>query len=354
MESRERVSWLVSWVWLPLAVLSFPTAVRAEAPTYSIYELQVSDAAHDWQSAHFGEIVKCVGGVVTHKFKQRFALQDPTAGSEWAAIEVRGYPVYPSGIEVGDQVDFDSVYVDEFRGATVLQYYSASGHVVNSSGNPLPEPLSLSLWDIRYPAHPEDCERYAAMLVSVAEEITIGALDLGAHLDNYELLGAWGDSAWASDYANTDIDTTYHVESGECYQELVGVLQRYTYEPDWDYYQLLPRGNDDYTLCGTDVAWEPEGREGAIWLAAPCPSPFAAQAVIRFGIPGESADVRVGVFDATGRRLRAWSTRSQGGGLQQVIWDGNDRDGHPVAAGVYFIRLSAGRESVSRRIVCIR
>ncbi len=354
MESRERASWLVSWVWLLLTILFLPAVVQAEAPTYSIYELQVSDAAHDWQSAHYGEIVKCVGGIVTHKFKQRFALQDPAAGSEWAAIEVRGYPVYPSGIEVGDQVDFDSVYVDEFRGATVLQYYSASSHVVNSSANPLPEAISLSLWDIRYPAHPQDCEPYAAMLVSVAEEITIGALDLGAHADNYQLIGAWGDTAWASDYANTDIDTTYYVESGQCYRELVGLLQRYTYEPDWDYYQLLPRGNDDYTLCGTGVAWEPGRGDGATWLAAPRPNPFAAQTVIRFEIAGESADVRVGVFDATGRRLRAWSTRSHGSGPRQVVWDGSDGDGRPVAAGVYFVRVSSGGKSLSRRIVCVR
>ena len=56
------------------------------------------------------------------------------------------------GLEVGDQADFDSVYVDEYRGATVLQYYSASSHVVNSSGNPLPDPIPLSIWDLRYPA----------------------------------------------------------------------------------------------------------------------------------------------------------------------------------------------------------
>ena len=124
----------------------------AEAPAYNIRELQYSDAASDWKSPHYGEIVKCVGGVVTHKFKQRFALQDPALGSEWAAIEVRGYPVYPTGIEVGDQVDFDSVYVDEYKGVTVLQYYNASSHTVNSHGNPLPEPVSISVWPIRYPA----------------------------------------------------------------------------------------------------------------------------------------------------------------------------------------------------------
>jgi hypothetical protein len=345
---------LAALALLPFATALLPAVAGAEAPTYSIYELQVSAAAHDWQSAHFGEIVRCVGGVVTHKFKQRFALQDPAAGSEWAAIEVRGYPVYPLGIEVGDQVDFDSVYVDEFRGATVLQYYNASSHVVNSSGNPLPAPFPLSLWDIRYPAHPEDCERYASMLISIAEEVTIGALDLGAHADNYELIGAFGDTAWASDYGNTDIDSTYYVSSGECYRELVGLLQRYTYEPEWDYYQLLPRGNADYTPCGTGVVWEPGKPDVAIWVAIPRPNPFAAQTLIRFGIPGASADAELGIFDATGRRIRSWSARSQGGAAQQVIWDGNDHDGRAVGAGVYFVRLSSRGEFVSRRFVCVR
>ena len=218
----------------------------AQAPVYNIYELQHSDAAHDWQSLHLGEIVGCTGGVVTHKFRQRIVLQDTTFGSEWAAIEVRGYPVYPTGIEIGDQVDFDSVFVDEYRGATVLQYYNASSHIVQSGGHPMPEPVALSVQEIRYPPHPEDSERYAAMLVTLVEPVHVGAMDLGGHDDNYELIGAFGDTAWASDYANTEIDTAYYVSAGECYCRLTGVLQRYDDDGEWDYYQLLPRDADDY------------------------------------------------------------------------------------------------------------
>ncbi|MFH1145035.1 MAG: FlgD immunoglobulin-like domain containing protein [Candidatus Eisenbacteria bacterium] len=328
-----------------------PAPAPIRAPSYTIYEIQVSDAAHNWESPHLGEVVACPGGIVTHKYRQRFTLRDPDLGDEWAAIEVRGYPVYPTGIEIGDQVDFDNVYVDEYRGETVLQYYSASSHTINSHGNPLPEPVALTLWDVRYPAHPEDCERYSGMHVAIDEQIRIGARDLGAHGDNYELAGA-SDTAWASDYANTDIDSTYCVATGECYRRITGVLQRYCLEEQWDYYQILPTGLDDYEPCDSGVGDGPALPGIDLRLPAPHPNPFLHEARIPF-VLARPARVRVEVFDATGRRVDLLFHGPKGAGAHELTWDGRTRLEERVLPGIYLVRVTAGARVLTRRLCFI-
>ncbi|MBU1699448.1 MAG: hypothetical protein KJ970_17670 [Candidatus Eisenbacteria bacterium] len=326
----------------------FTGSAYADRETYNIYELQISDAGNDWNSYHYAEIVRCVGGIVTHKFKQRFTLQDPSLGTEWAAIEVRGYPVYPTGIEVGDQVDFDNVYVDEYAGVTVLQYYAASSHVINSSGHVIPDPVPVALRNIRYPAHPEDCERYASMLISVTEEMMIGAMDLGKADDNYELIGA-ADTAWASDYANTDIDTTYIVESGECYGRYIGVLQRYYTEGEWDYYQLLPRGNDDYTPCGTDVGDGIDDICNTAGTLFPSPNPFQVRTRIPFMLAASSA-VRCDIFDLSGRRVATLIDGGMQPGYHEVSWNGCGRSGRKLPTGAYLVRIRTRDNDFSGKI----
>lgn len=320
-----------------LVVVMEPALARA--PAYDIHELQHSGPELDWKSPHRGEIVKCVGGIVTHKFRQRIILQDPSLGAEWSAIEVRGYPVYPLGIEIGDQVDFDNVYVDEYRGVTTLQYYSASSHVVNSSGHPLPTAHPLSVWDLRRPAHPEDTERYASLLVRLTEEVTIGALDLGAHQDNYELLGYFGETAWGSDYGNVEIDSTYYVATGQCYLRLIGIIQRYDDDAQWDYYQLLPRKLSDYTACGTAV--DAEAEADGFRLCPVRSNPARRTAGIAFELP-RAGEVRLEVLDAGGRRVGVLAEGWRAAGRHEASWTGAGTAGAPAPTGVYFLRLSAG------------
>ena len=339
------MAWTASWMLAGLEAQE-----TQEAPTYDIYELQHSGPENDWASPHEGEIVRCVGGIVTHKFRQRIVLQDPSLGPAWAAIEVRGYPVYPTGIEVGDQADFDSVYVDEYRGVTVLQYYNASSHAVNSSGNDLPAPLPLSVWNFRYPPHPEDAERYAAMLVALPEHMTIGARDLGHHGDNYEIVSAGGDVAWGSDYANSDIDSTYYVASGDCYMQLTGIIQRYVNDT-WDYYQFLPRGVADYIACSAAVPSE-ERAARLQWIAGG-PNPFTDE--LRFVVElGGEGPVAAEVLEPTGRCIAQLLPGSARSGAVRFSWTGRDAGGRRVPSGIYFICVDAGADRLVRRVSLTR
>jgi flagellar hook assembly protein FlgD len=59
----------------------------------------------------------------------------------------------------------------------------------------------------------------------------------------------------------------------------------------------------------------------------------------------------VAVFDVDGRRVRTLVDATLGAGPHEARWDGADASGRAVGAGVYFVRLAAAGQAVSRRLV---
>ncbi len=71
------------------------------------------------------------------------------------------------------------------------------------------------------------------------------------------------------------------------------------------------------------------------------PNPFNPRTEIGFSLP-RSAVVRLGVFDAAGRRVRVLvDGEALAAGDHLVAWDGRDAGGRSAAAGLYFYRLEA-------------
>ena len=83
------------------------------------------------------------------------------------------------------------------------------------------------------------------------------------------------------------------------------------------------------------------------------PNPFSTSATFDLGLPLAS-EVSVEVYDVAGRRVatRALGTRPLG--WQSVTLDGNDNTGKPLASGVYFYRISAAGQTLTRKMVIAR
>jgi len=64
-------------------------------------------------------------------------------------------------------------------------------------------------------------------------------------------------------------------------------------------------------------------------------------------------DIRLSVFDAGGREIGLLARGRVRPGLHQCSWNGRDRSGRPIGAGVYHIRLQAGRNTAATRVVLI-
>lgn len=83
------------------------------------------------------------------------------------------------------------------------------------------------------------------------------------------------------------------------------------------------------------------------------PNPFNPSTTIVFALD-RPADVRLAVHDLRGRLVAMLIQDWQTSGRHQVIWNGGDLQGSPVASGVYLIRLQAGSVQDSRRILLLK
>ena len=86
------------------------------------------------------------------------------------------------------------------------------------------------------------------------------------------------------------------------------------------------------------------------------PNPFTAATTLRYRIP-EGTDyrrVRVRVFDMSGRVVKTLIDGEQPPGLYEMTWDGTDRAGRRVAAGIYPYRLDVAGTSFTRKMVLLR
>jgi YVTN family beta-propeller protein len=85
------------------------------------------------------------------------------------------------------------------------------------------------------------------------------------------------------------------------------------------------------------------------------PNPFRTETSLRFRVDGPPAEVRVEVFDVTGRRVRTLLERRLTQGAHIVGWDTTDEGGRPVAPGTYFARLLLdGRKAEVRKMTVVR
>ena len=85
-------------------------------------------------------------------------------------------------------------------------------------------------------------------------------------------------------------------------------------------------------------------------LGSPYPNPANGPVRFLLQIPvGQTADLFL--YDLRGRRLREWRLP---GGQQLLEWDGKGAFGRRAAAGLYFLRLQAGQQTVTRKVVFIK
>jgi hypothetical protein len=83
------------------------------------------------------------------------------------------------------------------------------------------------------------------------------------------------------------------------------------------------------------------------------PNPFNPATHIEFGLP-ESGDVRVEIFNTAGQRVYAEYARELSAGYHVFTWDGRNSAGQDVASGVYYYKISKGRQAAVRKMVLLR
>jgi hypothetical protein len=83
------------------------------------------------------------------------------------------------------------------------------------------------------------------------------------------------------------------------------------------------------------------------------PNPFNPVTSIAFSMP-MTAEAELAVFDIAGRRVATLVDTEVEVGRHEVVWDGTNDAGEPVASGVYFSRLTALGEETSAKMVLLK
>jgi flagellar hook assembly protein FlgD len=87
------------------------------------------------------------------------------------------------------------------------------------------------------------------------------------------------------------------------------------------------------------------------------PNPFTDHSVIRYALGKEipaGAPVKLGLYDIAGRVVRILTEGPHSAGEAQTVWDGTGSNGRVSPPGVYFLRLEAGSETRSAKLVRVR
>jgi hypothetical protein len=80
------------------------------------------------------------------------------------------------------------------------------------------------------------------------------------------------------------------------------------------------------------------------------PNPFASSTTIRFYVP-DAATVNVDLYNVAGRRVRRLLEAPRAVGWHTIRWDGTSAVGSRLAGGVYFVRVTSARRSMTRRVL---
>ena len=135
---------------------------------------------------------------------------------------------------------------------------------------------------------------------------------------------------------STTISATSNSIAAEAYNQNLDVLEVKSREGQFKV------GGDQGAQAGDDgVQWYPS-----------FPNPFSKETTIRFDLP-ETRQMQFTISD-----LRGTVVNQFGGvfeqGMHEVKWDGTSKSGKELAAGTYVLRIEAGSESHTYRLVYIR
>jgi hypothetical protein len=142
---------------------------------------------------------------------------------------------------------------------------------------------------------------------------------------------------------------------------ITDTLYSFTAKPDGHYYYRV-RGHNTWWNWG-DQSWLQDVQVGASGVASnpgnnlvtvlkgSGPNPFADRTVVNYAL-GRAGNVKLSVYDASGKLVRELVSAVQNPSNYSVAWDGRDDSGRRLANGVYVLRLDADR-TVTQQILML-
>ena len=174
-----------------------------------------------------------------------------------------------------------------------------------------------------------------------------------------------GTATAPSDYTAIAPPQTLTFNPGDPLTQTVTVLVNgdTTVEPDETFFVNLANavnativdGQGQCTILNDETVSVPEAAPvvTATYVGTNYPNPFSGATTIPVGLVS-GGQVRIRIYDATGRLVRTVVDQSLAAGVQNVTWDGLDNRGTRVASGFYVVRVEAEGKHFTRMLKVVR
>ena len=83
------------------------------------------------------------------------------------------------------------------------------------------------------------------------------------------------------------------------------------------------------------------------------PNPFAHETIIRYQLIHDSP-VTLKIYDVSGQLVRTLVDDMKSAGNYMLYWNGNDEAGQAVSSGIYIYKLTAGDNTITRKLTVLR
>lgn len=83
------------------------------------------------------------------------------------------------------------------------------------------------------------------------------------------------------------------------------------------------------------------------------PNPFSSLCTIEYVLP-ENDYVAINIYSSGGRLIRVLGQERQNKGLNSVLWDGTDNNGHKLANGRYYYQVISGNYIGTKKMVLLK
>jgi hypothetical protein len=199
-----------------------------------------------------------------------------------------------------------------------------------SSADSAEAPYRLFIADVRDPVHPE---------LKGTKEVRAGEIRMTLHQG---FLVAGSEIFDVRDPDHPALSASY---GGMRYYETV----------HWPFVYTSDSWGPVMVLRYDSTAWNPDDSDfftasGILEMSRPFPNPFNGSVSVYYGLDA-GAKTSVEIYNVLGQRIRREDLGDRTAGSHVYRWDGCDEGGQPAAAGVYILKLKAGRADVRLKML---
>ncbi len=275
----------------------------------------------------------------------------------WTGIRLYGTETLK--LRRGDNVTVKGIVNENYNITEIKSLDLPANVVVNSTGNPLPEPLVLQTSTIGVSTNGSlPAESYEGVLVKY-ENLTI--TDDNADGESGPVTNNYGE-IYVADASNVQTRVelqegthSFHnswngitsansikVKAGDTFESLTGILSF-----SFSNYKLFPRKNDDFVGFVNDVEEETEIPNTYV-VNQNYPNPFNPSTTIEFSIP-EASYVSVRVYNSIGQEVTTLVNGYLNRGLHKFNFNASK-----LSSGVYFYRIESGKFNTVKKMVLMK